>query len=134
MEFFYEGVDRYGEVLYYFRYTPRGHTRVRTLAVISMHGLPDPRLLEQSSSTLYVCKHGDDTSLTVVDVENIRCVIAFVPFPRTFAEDEVNLPVDDPKFVGRHFVMEKYGLDMVEMTIEDHFDDEAGNGDAGGGE
>ena len=88
--------------------------KTRTFAVVSVHSRPDTHLLALSSNTVWACKYGDDTSLVVIDVEHIISVVAVIPFPRTPAEN--HLP--DEIFVGRHFVMEKLGLDVMRLNGE----------------
>lgn len=100
----------FGEVKYYFQLRLAGD--MRTFAVVAVHSRPDDHLLRLSSNTLWACKHGDDTSLAVIDVAKIESVVAVVPYPRTPAEG--HLP--DEHFVGRHFVMEKLGLEVMRFS------------------
>ncbi|EIW85987.1 hypothetical protein CONPUDRAFT_43905 [Coniophora puteana RWD-64-598 SS2] len=89
-----------GEVRYYFKMR---HPSVKAFAMVSAYGLPDPDLRRRSFDTLHACKHGSDEDLCIIDVKNIRSVVAMIPhrFP-----DSRDL----------FFVVEKPGLSFTVLT------------------
>ncbi|KAF8811838.1 hypothetical protein BYT27DRAFT_7221332 [Phlegmacium glaucopus] len=72
---------------------------LKTLALVSIYGTPDPILLEESSGVLAVCQYKGIAALEVVAVKQIASCIAMVPFKE---------PGD-----RRYFVCEKMGLDIA---------------------
>ena len=90
----------FGEVQYFFQLKVNG--RKETVALVSVFTAPDPRLLEESSNTLMVCKYLGNAALKVIPVKKIAICIAMVPF---------NEPADD-----YFFVCEKVGLEMAQMA------------------
>ncbi|KAJ7050237.1 hypothetical protein C8F01DRAFT_1000994 [Mycena amicta] len=68
------GRNQYGEVQFYFVFEQNGY------ALVLNYSLPDMELLKESSQMLWVCEHKGDLTLSVVDVKDIRSVVAMVPF------------------------------------------------------
>ncbi len=97
---------QYGEVRYYLRL--RVHDEIRTLAMVSLYGPPDSRLLEISMDTVWSCQPGGDESLTLIDVQLIEAVVAMVPHPEPIAPRE---GLVDTR--GRFCVVEKPGLEVA---------------------
>ena len=83
------------------------------VALVSLYSTPDPDLLEISSDTLLVCKYHGDASLVLVEAQSIKSVVAMVPF------------MEKPEggssqcHKGRFFVVEKPGLSLVELGMEE---------------
>ena len=83
------------------------------VALVSLYSAPDPDLLEISSDTLLVCKYHGDASLVLVEAQSIKSVVVMVPF------------MEKPEggssrcHKGRFFVVEKPGLSLVELGMEE---------------
>jgi hypothetical protein len=92
------------EAHYYFQL--RVNDEVKTLAIVTTFGPPDPWLFEASRTVLYSCKSLDDEGLVVVDTREILSVISMVPhrpeIPGKAVED-------------RYFLHEKIGLEVAKM-------------------
>jgi hypothetical protein len=69
--------------------------------MVSLYSAPDMALYCKSYGALWVCKHGGDAGLRVVDVKSIASVVSMVPFG--LVEE------------NRYFVAEKLGLDVTHM-------------------
>lgn len=80
---------------------------------MSTYSVPDQYLLEHSHSTLLVCRYQSE-ALVVIDVKSILSVVAMVPFPFIVGGRD-----------NQYFVIEKFGLDVVE--VDDNVDDEQDN-------
>jgi hypothetical protein len=104
----HEDAIHFAEVHFYFLKSFGGTPRA--LALVSLYSSPDEHLLSQSHATLLVCWH-QRAILTVIDVKSILSVVAMVPFPFSVAGH-----------VDQFFVIEKIGLDVVE--VDDNVDDE----------
>jgi hypothetical protein len=81
----------------------------KAFALVSLYSPPNEYLLEQSHTTLAVCRYHGDRALKVIDAKSILSVIAMVPFP--FSLDGHS---------DQYFLIEKMGLDIVEAdNLED---------------
>ncbi|KAI0812771.1 hypothetical protein BC629DRAFT_1280765 [Irpex lacteus] len=104
-----DGITKFAEVRYYFRMRDHADGEERTYAMVDMYGDPDADLLEQSSHTLWSCAaQQNGIGLQIVDVTDIKAVVAMVPHP----------PLDNPNLgdlSSRVFVVEKVGLDVLMM-------------------
>ena len=85
----------------------------RALALVSVYSAPDQYLLEHSHTTLLVCRYRGE-ALLVIDVKSILAIVAMVPFPFQVGGH-----------INQHFVVEKIGLDVVE--VDDAGEDEEDN-------
>jgi len=83
------------------------------VALISLYSAPDPHLLKISSDTLLVCRYHGDASLVLVTAQSIKSVVAMVPF---MERAEGGRP---RRHEGRFFVVEKPGLSLVELGMEE---------------
>lgn len=97
----HEGVIQFAEVCFYFIKT-FGPTS-RALALVSVYLTPDEHLLQHSHSTLLVCRYQSE-ALQVIDAKAILSVVAMVPFPFSVGNH-----------TNQHFVIEKIGLDVIEV-------------------
>lgn len=105
----HEGAVHFAEVYFYFIKTLAGTPRA--FAIVSIYSPPDDYLLQQSHTTLVVCGHQGEENLTVIDAKSILSVVATVPFPFLVGGRG-----------NQHFVIEKIGLDVIE--VDDSIDDE----------
>ncbi|KAJ3996740.1 hypothetical protein F5050DRAFT_1799474 [Lentinula boryana] len=96
---------RFAEVQYYFR-LEIDEQEVQDLAMVILYGKPDEELLRNSSSTLWTCMHGGNGATMVISVKNVKSVVAMVPHSTSILGDG---------WKDRVFVVEKPGLDVVEM-------------------
>ena len=108
----YNGEERFGEVYFFYRINIEGD-RWRPVALVSLYSAPDPALLKISSDTLLVCRYHGDQSLVLIEAQAIKSVIAMVPF--------LEKPVGGrPRcHGGRFFVVEKPGLSLAELGLEE---------------
>lgn len=80
-------------------------TRYQMPMLISLYGPPDPDLLSDSSNTLQACTYSGAENLSVIAVKSILSVVSVQ-----------NLPTVDGDPDGLFFIVEKSGLDDVELT------------------
>ena len=85
----------------------------RAFAVVSPYSPPNEHLLEVSYNTLVVCRYQGDSVLWVIDVKSILSVVAMVPF--NFLIDGLD---------NQFFLVEKIGLDVVEVDVQDDDEEE----------
>jgi hypothetical protein len=95
----------FGEVQFFFQALI--HDQTRTLALVSTYSPPDLALLEESHKTIWAATYQGAAGLEVIDVKNIRSVIAMCP-----------LPSRNTHF----FVAEKLGLEVT--ALADAYDEE----------
>ena len=108
----YKDKERFAEVYFFYR-IDIGGGQWRPVALISLYSAPDPTLLKISSDTLLVCRYRGDDSLVLVEAQAIKSVIAMVPF---MEKPEGGRPRHHD---GRYFVVEKPGLSLAELGIEE---------------
>ena len=108
----YRNEERFGEVYFFYRISI-GQNQWRPVALISLYSTPDPALLKVSSDTLLVCRYHGDESLILVDAQAIKSVVAMVPFM------EKSVGGQPRRRNGRFFVVEKPGLSLAEMGMEE---------------
>lgn len=108
IQILYDGVIQFAEVSFYFIKIIGGISKA--LALVSIYSAPDEYLLRHSHSTLLVCRYQSEV-LFVIDVKSILSVVAMVPFPFIVGGRD-----------NQHFVIEKFGLDVVE--VDDPIDEE----------
>jgi len=89
----------------------RGMTRA--FAVVSPYSPPNKHLLGVSHNTLAVCRYQGDDVLWIIDVKLIVSVVAMVPF-------DFLIDGQDNYF----FLVEKIGLDVIEVDTQDDDDEE----------
>jgi hypothetical protein len=89
---------------YYFQLVV--NNKVKTLAIVTRFGPPDPWLFEASSRTLYSCKSLGDKGLVVVDVHQVLSVVSMVPHRPSIPGKAVE---------DRYFLHEKIGLEVAKM-------------------
>ncbi|KAJ7627006.1 hypothetical protein FB45DRAFT_57243, partial [Roridomyces roridus] len=93
-----------GEVLYYFQYSV-GDGEPSTLAMVSVFGIPDREILQESFGTVWIARQGE-AGIRVIRVQSIQSVVAMIPFPKTWgAPHEI-----EQRFAGSHFLYERLGL------------------------
>ena len=79
--------------------------------MVSTFSDPDNELLESSFKALHVCKYWGDQALQVIRVDVIHSVVAMIPFDPQPESDSIS-------HIGqRHFMVEKFGLDMDELSL-----------------
>ena len=108
----YEDKERFGEVYFFYRISVAGD-QWRPVALISLYSTPDPTLLETSSDTLLICRYCGDESLVLVEAQAIKSVVAMVPFMERPEGDRPRC------HGGRFFVVEKPGLSLAELGMEE---------------
>ncbi|EIW73862.1 hypothetical protein CONPUDRAFT_53544 [Coniophora puteana RWD-64-598 SS2] len=108
----HEGRLHIGEVIYYTQIDMAPPSDdldapedVRTVAVIWKYSEPDPDLLRMSSQTLWTCRHLGEESATVIDVRQIKSLIAMPPHCPTIPSTRL---AED-----RFFLVEKPGFDVA---------------------
>lgn len=84
--------------------------KVETLALVSLFGKPDNSLLERSHGTFFVCAYQGDLCLAVINVTQIKAVVAMPPIPETTGIQSVQT---------LHYLVEKPGLDILHMAGHD---------------
>ncbi|KZT27826.1 hypothetical protein NEOLEDRAFT_1059676 [Neolentinus lepideus HHB14362 ss-1] len=99
----FQGSVRFAEVLYYLILTVNDVDHY--VAVVCLYSLPDPRLLAESHQTFLSCTHLGDDSPVIVDVKDIKSVVAMIPHPAAVGNEPIK----------RWFVAEKPGLDISMM-------------------
>ena len=83
--------------------------QTKAFAVVSTFSDPDNELLESSFQALHVCEYWGDQALKVIQVDTIQSVVAMIPFEPPPESDSIS-------YIGqRHFMVEKFGLDMDEL-------------------
>jgi hypothetical protein len=75
------------------------------LSLVSLYGPPDPDLLSDSFNCLWVCTYSGTDNLSVVPVTLILSVVSMQALPKVDGDPD-----------GLFFVVEKSGLDDVELT------------------
>lgn len=108
----YNSDERFGEVYFFYRISVEGG-QWRPVALVSLYSVPDPILLKISSDTLLVCQYCGDDSLVLVEAQAIKSVIAMVPFMEKSGDGEPR------RQNGRFFVIEKPGLSLAELGMEE---------------
>jgi hypothetical protein len=104
----------FGEVQFFFQ-LKINNGEEETVALTSVFGNPDPRLLQESSGALIVCEYQGNNSLEIIPVKTISTCIAMI----LFKNPEDNL----------FFVCSKMGLDVAflggaqEVEEEDDYND-----------
>ena len=102
------GKHKIAEVQYFFQLII-GDDR-HTLAMLSIYSQPHEELWNTSSGTLSVCKYSGQHVLHVVPATTIVSVVGMVPYQ----------PFDDD---GWFYLVEKIGLDVAHMAVEDEMED-----------
>jgi len=74
-------------------------------ALVSLYGPPDQDLLEDSFHCVWACTYSGTENLSVIPVNSILSVISIQPLPKVPGDPD-----------GLFFVVEKSGLDDVELT------------------
>ena len=108
----YNGEERFGEVCFFYHIGVE-ENQWHPVALMSLYSAPDPALLKFSSDTLLVCRYHADDSLVLVNAQSIKSVIAMVPF---MEKPEGGRP---RRHNGRFFVVEKPGLSLAELGMEE---------------
>jgi len=99
---------QYGEVQFFFYFAnedPEDDRIPDAYALVSLYGPPDPDLLSDSFNCLWACTYSGTDYLSVVPVTSILSVISMQPLPKVDGDPD-----------GLFFVVEKLGLDDVELT------------------
>ena len=112
LQLIHDNKERFGEVYFFYRISV-GRGQWQPVALISLYSVPDPALLGISSNTLLVCQYHGDDSLVLVKAQEIRSVVAMVPF---MEKSEGGRPRHHN---GQFFVIEKPGLSLAELGIEE---------------
>lgn len=86
------------------------HGQNRAVAMLSVYGAPSQSLLDASEATLLSCRHGGDQGVRVVDVKDIKSVVAMIPH-------KVMVPGSDV-MQDRFYLGEKPGLDVALFVEE----------------
>jgi hypothetical protein len=81
------------------------NAKQKTLALMSLHTLPDQEVWNESNETLWLCYYHGDQALKIVDAKMITAVISLAPLP------------GGPE--GSLFLVEKPGLDAAHMGGQD---------------
>ena len=74
-------------------------------ALVSLYGPPDPDLLSDSPNCLWACTYSGMDNLLVIAAKSILSVVSMQPLPKVDGDPD-----------GLFFVVEKSGLDNVELT------------------
>lgn len=98
---------------------------VHTLAVISIFAPPNRGLFEQSCQTVYICHYLGNTSLKVINVQQIESVVAMVPDFKVTKAGHIETPDDC------YFLVEKLGLGLTELLGEQEEDEGPENDESG---
>lgn len=103
----------FGEVqFYFFNIDADDDGQQIAYALVSKYGPPDQQMLDESLHTLHACEYLGSNDLVAIPVTSIISVISMQPLP-ALPGDRENL----------WFVVEKSGLDDVELTGYNEFDD-----------
>ncbi|KAF9786834.1 hypothetical protein BJ322DRAFT_1106936 [Thelephora terrestris] len=100
VKFICETTEKFGEVQFFFHHQTKG------FAVVSIFSDPNNELLESSFQALHVCKYQGNQALQVIQVDAIHSVVAMIPFDPSPESDSIS------QIGQRHFMVEKFGLDM----------------------
>ena len=79
--------------------------------MVSLYSAPDRDLLAKSSNTLWSCRYQGANALRIIDVKDIKAVVAMIPHKQ-------------PELAGRVFVVEKLTVDVLEATENPAEDDD----------
>ncbi|KAI0355296.1 hypothetical protein OH77DRAFT_1540048 [Trametes cingulata] len=112
--------DRFAEVQYFFPLTLHGSETDLHLAMVSLFTPPDPAIRKETHDVLLACRYQGALSREVVDIKDIRSVVAMVPLP--LRRKEADNPRCAELYSDRYFVVEKLGLDMAWFGREDEQD------------
>ena len=102
------GGIKYGEVQFFFysaNEDPEEDKIPDAYALVSLYGPPDPDLLSDSFNTLWACTYSGAENLSVIAVKSILSVVSVQPLPTVDGDPD-----------GLFFIVEKSGLDDVELT------------------
>ena len=108
----YEDKEQFAEVYFFYRISVEGD-RWRPVALISLYSVPDPTLLKISSDMLLVCQYHGDDSLVLVEAQAIKSMVVMVPFMERPEGGRLR------RHDGRYFIVEKPGLSLVELGMEE---------------
>ncbi|KAH9937852.1 uncharacterized protein BXZ73DRAFT_44615 [Epithele typhae] len=124
-------VVSYGEIRYFFEFKLPGGTEPHTVAMVSMWGTPEPKILELSYGAIQSCLPGGDDALTVLPVHHIKSVVAMVPHPQPIEHRDEQIDL-----TGRFFVVEKPGLGVAHLggVVEGLGEGEGAAAGSGGGD
>ncbi|RXW12478.1 hypothetical protein EST38_g13377 [Candolleomyces aberdarensis] len=96
------GVTKYGEVQYYFRYQFSSNEQPVALAMVSLCGPPDRDLLEKSSNVLWACSFKSGDNLAVFPAHCLRSVVAVLPFPKPIRKIQASGDTTDLFILREH--------------------------------
>ncbi|EJF61662.1 hypothetical protein DICSQDRAFT_60239 [Dichomitus squalens LYAD-421 SS1] len=124
--------DRFAEVQYFFRlkrmHEDGGTDDVDfTLAMVSVFISPDPAILRETHGVLMACRYRGEQSREVVDVKQIKSVVAMVPL--TPRREEAEDPHAAELYSNRFFVMDRLGFDMTWIGREESLADDEDSDD-----
>lgn len=78
--------EHIGEVRYYcFIDNDEKHAGKQPVALVSVWGEPDAAQLERSHKTSWIARYKGDASLRVINVKDIKQVVAMCPVPKTLS-------------------------------------------------
>ncbi|KAJ3876695.1 hypothetical protein F5051DRAFT_331349, partial [Lentinula edodes] len=102
-----DGVKTYAEVQYYFLYAldPEQPDKLTAYALVSLYSDPLNDLLVESHNELWACFYQGDSSLCVINTQNILSTVSMQPLPQIPGDPE-----------GLWFVVEKTGIDDSEIV------------------
>ncbi|KAJ3917339.1 hypothetical protein F5877DRAFT_91280 [Lentinula edodes] len=102
-----DGVKTYAEVQYYFLYAldPEQPDKLTAYALVSLYSDPLNDLLVESHNELWACFYQGDSSLCVINTQNILSTVLMQPLPQIPGNPE-----------GLWFVVEKTSIDDSEIV------------------
>jgi hypothetical protein len=93
-----------------------GADYIQTFALVSVYGPPDQQMLDDSFHTLWACHYLGSANLKIIKLEEIISVVSMQPFHQNQGDPD-NL----------YFVVEKSGLDDVEMITAENLSSNSGS-------
>ena len=106
------GGEHFAEVQYFFQYDL--NDTVRTFAMVSKFSDADPTITRETHGAVLACMYRGDTSREIIDVHEIKAVVAMVPMPKT--QEEAARDQSGNLYGHRYFVVEKPGLAVAFLS------------------
>ncbi|KAK1215268.1 hypothetical protein PQX77_022128 [Marasmius sp. AFHP31] len=120
-----DGSIWFGEVRFYFNLS-FGIAEQHALCLVSLYTQSDEDLAlhQESLKTIYRCSGGGNTSLRVLDVRNIKALVAMVPNFEVDLDGNINIPVNHWILVEKPFLETGARCGVVDEDKEDEGEDE----------
>ncbi|KAL0562754.1 hypothetical protein V5O48_019325, partial [Marasmius crinis-equi] len=99
-------------------------TKGYPLAMVSVFSEPDQDLLKESHNTVYVCQYRGQHAMKVINVKQIKALVAMVPDFHISADNSTITPPDSYFLVEKPSLQEQEFFGLGDVGEQDDDDDE----------